>query len=1201
MTSTCPSRSQLEQLIGEQLDPAADASLTRHLEGCQSCQTLLQQLLDSASGADSSHSLPRLPLSPGPDSGPDDDPSIENAMSRLKARPPTSGPMEIFDRLSGGAEGPVANTGEEAVAVLPQLAGFEILQEVGRGGTGIIYKARQRGLNRIVAIKMLQTGAKTSSTAMERLRAEAKAVARLQHPNIVQIYEVGEHDGQPFLALEFAAGGSLRDHLDGTPWSAREAAALIEVVARAVEAAHAQGIIHRDLKPANILLQTSVDGRTTNEPVRVSSSSFSLYPSSFLPKVADFGLAKVLDSDLRKAGSLTETGEVLGTPSYMAPEQAKPDGPPIGPAVDTYALGTVLYELLTGRPPFVAETPLGTLLRVLNDEPLSVTRLSPTVPHDLETICLKCLEKQPGRRYASTGELAEDLRRFQAEEPILARPPSSWDRGWKFVRRHKALVAGVAATVAAMFLGTVVSVMFAMAENHQRHLAEDNADEAKTAREKAERETYQARLSAALLSLNVHNLSEANNHLLAAPVALRGWEWQHLHSRLQDEAPVILPRVTGYEYLPFGRYLVRSNAREHKIWITDASSGTAVREMVGLDPLLVQQVRGEFVLVALKPDSTVVLVDEAGLCRSTDIHLSPNLGARDLSPIGTQLAVASTVKPPWTAEVFELASGKVRLRLLADVRIDVLAFSPDGKLLAVGYHDGKVQFWDAISGAAGRVLSASFVLALAFSPDGRELVTGSGDGSLCQWDVASGRELRRRGHFNAIFSVVYSPDGRWLVSGSADRTIRFWRIEGGDAVSVLGDHPDTAYRVAFCGDSNHVAAICTNTNDHSLGSEARVWPSPLRADSRILPGHSRYVYAVAFSPDGRWFASGGWGDHTIHLWDAASGELIVALKGPQAAIGALAVSPDGRRLAVRSHDGKLRIWDMTMGRLLFPAVDVGTFDVGHPENVAITADGDAGACGCDGRIRFWDLSTGQEQASLPAPVPGFVRLIAFNPQGTLLAAVVAWNPRVFVIERKTGQVVAVLAGPKDAVNSVEDAVNSICFSPEGQTLLTTSADRTVRLWNAANGEPLRTPLLGHTDEVFTAVFIPGTSRIASGGRDRVVRIWDRDSGVEVARLPGHHDYIMSLACSPDGATLVSGSGDSTVRLWDTFPLDRRQKARQELQTLGPEADHLITQWFNEADAGKTALSHLNDDKTLSEPLRRAAWHAVLRRVAARAN
>jgi WD40 repeat protein len=286
----------------------------------------------------------------------------------------------------------------------------------------------------------------------------------------------------------------------------------------------------------------------------------------------------------------------------------------------------------------------------------------------------------------------------------------------------------------------------------------------------------------------------------------------------------------------------------------------------------------------------------------------------------------------------------------------------------------------------------------------------------------------------------------------------------------------------------------------------------------------------------------------VRVWDAAGGEPVVTLKAPGGAVGALAASPDGKRLAARLLDGNVRIWQMPGGRAVGPTRRVSVYSVGDPENLAFSPDGAWLAGGSESRILFWDAATARRQVEIPAPAPGYVRLIAFSPDGTRLAVVVSKDPRVFVLERDTGRVLVVCRGHTAAVNSV-------CFHADGRTLLTAGGDRTVRLWVAATGEPRRPPLRGHTDEVFSAVFVPGEARVVSGGRDRVVRIWDPATGDELARLPGHTDYIYCLACSPDGATLVSGSGDATVRLWDTFPWDRRLKARQERQVGRPGAEH----------------------------------------------
>jgi serine/threonine protein kinase len=336
---------------------------------------------------------------------------------------------------------------ETDVPQLPVIPGYQVLGVIARGGMGVVYRARQLSLNRTVAIKMILAADQAGPEELARFQTEAEAVARLQHPNIVQIFEVGTHQGRPYLALEYIDGGSLAQHLAGQPQAPRRAAGLVETLARAMHTVHQCGIVHRDLKPANILLSVS------REPL-ASASAEALADASRLdeaiPKISDFGLAKRLE-----AASLTQSGAVVGTPSYMAPEQAAGRTREIGPLADVYALGAILYEMITGRPPFRAETAGDTVLQVLSDDPVSPVRFQPKMPRDLETICLKCLHKIPSHRYVSAEALAEDLRRFLAGEPIQARPVGLWERGLKWARRRPA-VAALLAVASVVLLGLMI-------------------------------------------------------------------------------------------------------------------------------------------------------------------------------------------------------------------------------------------------------------------------------------------------------------------------------------------------------------------------------------------------------------------------------------------------------------------------------------------------------------------------------------------------------------------------------------------------------------------------------------------------------------------------------------------------------------------------------------------------------------------------
>jgi serine/threonine protein kinase len=307
------------------------------------------------------------------------------------------------------------------------VAGYELLDELGRGGMGVVYKARQRALNRLVALKMVLAGAHAAPEDLLRFRAEAEVVAKLQHPNIVQIYEIGEQFGRPYLALELVGGGTLQKKLAGTPQPFRPAAYLVELLARAIHFAHQRGVIHRDLKPGNVLLAVPLeDGSSLSDPDGAQVAA--LYG---IPKVTDFGLAKRLGEDQH-----TRTGEILGTPWYMAPEQARGQAFAAGPATDVWALGAILYDMLTGRPPFKGATSFETLQQVLHEDPVPPGRLRPHLPRDLERICLKCLEKDPRRRYASALDLAADLRRHLNGESVRARSAPPLERAWRWSRRN---------------------------------------------------------------------------------------------------------------------------------------------------------------------------------------------------------------------------------------------------------------------------------------------------------------------------------------------------------------------------------------------------------------------------------------------------------------------------------------------------------------------------------------------------------------------------------------------------------------------------------------------------------------------------------------------------------------------------------------------------------------------------------------------
>jgi serine/threonine protein kinase len=441
----CPSDEEFNGLLADALRPAERDAFARHVEGCASCQERLARLTDAPDTV-----RWRRAEQPPQDSG-----AEEGLLWRLKQMPTA--------RLDGDSRHELVRKPAAGGGDWPVVPGYEILGELGRGGMGVVYKARQTNLGRIVALKMILNGIQADAKDLSRFRGEAAAIARLQHPNIVQIYDVGEATGRPYFVLEFVAGGSLAQHLKGTPQPVRPAAQMVETLARAIHAVHSNGVIHRDLKPANILLQRTAVSDQSSATDEVSSADRCPLSADCSPKITDFGLAKFAggDAEAPDLRGATVTGEFLGTPNYVAPEQAMVPRQPVGPAVDVYALGAILYELLTGRPPFTGESPLATVLQVLHNEPVSVTSLQPNVPRDLETICFTCLRKDPRKRYGSALELAEDLQRFLRDEPIRARPVLAVEKLWRWVRRHPLpaglLAAGLLAPVVALVTLSLLS------------------------------------------------------------------------------------------------------------------------------------------------------------------------------------------------------------------------------------------------------------------------------------------------------------------------------------------------------------------------------------------------------------------------------------------------------------------------------------------------------------------------------------------------------------------------------------------------------------------------------------------------------------------------------------------------------------------------------------------------------------------------
>jgi WD40 repeat protein/tRNA A-37 threonylcarbamoyl transferase component Bud32 len=968
---------------------------------------------------------------------------------------------------------------------LPSVPGYQIEAILGRGGMGVVYKARHQQLKRPVALKMILAGGQAADEELARFRTEAEAVAHLQHPNIVQIYEVGEQDGLPYFSLEFCAGGSLKDKLDGTPLPPPEAASLMETLARAMHHAHQQGIIHRDLKPANILLT----GRS--DEGRDDGASF-----GGIPKITDFGLAKKLDT----AGQ-TQTGAIMGTPSYMAPEQACGDSKAIGPAGDVYALGAVLYELLTGRPPFKAATAMETIRQVMTHEAVPPGRLQSNVPRDLETICLKCLRKEPARRYDSAFELAEDLRRFQRGEAIKARAVGSLERAVKWVRRHQGVSAGLAAAVLALVLGTVLALWQAGVagvaeekEASQRQRAEGLATKEAAARKgkeeqsrRSELTSYAARLAAAQGQWQDGNGPRALELLESCPASLRGLEHRLLWTLFNSNQRTLLGHTKGVTTVAY------------------SSDGTR--------------------LVSGSADGTAKVWDaQTGQERFMVEHSGP--GSVAFSPDGSRLV---SIGMDRTAKVWDADNGK-ELYSIEGTFSGPLVFTPGGKYIVSG-RDGMLKVWDAATGKVTRSLSGALA-PVAFSSDGKRFLCGSNDNTKV-WDVQTGQVIHTlRRHKRGDTCAAYSPDGTRIVTGGPafigePVVLKVWDANTGQGVFTLTGHTEQINSVAFSSDSKRIVS-------GAFDCSVRVWDAETGREIATLKGHRQGVFSVAFSPDGKHVVSGS-GDNTVKLWDAGKRQEFHTIKARQQYLSSVALSPDGRRIVSGGFDCTLKVWDADDGREIFTLK-------GHRHpvtSVALSHDGKrlvsgAGTRNQRGELKVWDTETGQQLHTLEGH-KGPVSSVAFSPDGKHIVSAdrdLNGPGELKVWDATTGQALRTLRGHKNGIAS-------LAFSADGKRLVsgggTSGQAGELKVWDIETGQEVQT-LQGHTRPVSSVAFSRDGKYIVSGDRSLnqpgELKVWDTDTGLEVHTLKGHTNGVSSVAFSPDGKRIVSGSADGTLKVWE---------------------------------------------------------------------
>ncbi len=969
------------------------------------------------------------------------------------------------------------------------MEGYELLGELGRGGMGVVYKARQIRLDRLVALKVILAGEHAGAEHLARFRREGELLARIQHPNIIQIHEVGEQDGRPFFALEYVDGESLAQKFSGIALQARHAAHLVETLARAVHVANERGVIHRDLKPANILMT-----------------------SGGVLKITDFGLAK----QLADGSGPTRSGELMGTPSYMAPEQARGRTTLVGAATDVYGLGAILYELLAGRPPFHAETQLDTVLLVLNDEPIAPSRWQPRIPRDLETICLKCLRKEPGDRYADAAALAEDLRRFLSHRPINARRVGPLGRArlwWRRKPTQAALTISVAVLLVLIAVGATLAAYRLREELWTSYMAQARASRgrdvpgrsfdglsalAKAARIRPSLELRDEAI-AAMASVDIR-LAQQQDVGLAVTSTLAFDSALERYAVGDPAGGIEIRRVAD------NRHLLRLSNPGRPAWALQFSPN------------------GQFLAARFHPADDDLIAPE---CRIWDTNSGATVltgdpekkpYAWDFSPDGRRIALVYLEGP---IEIRDLSPGGMVERLPMGPVPYRVAFSPDGRALAAScWKPAEVWVRDLVTGTVVRFPHPAEVRGIAWHPQSKLLAAACADNDIYIWDVVKRTRQPRsilKGHEGTPRWVTFNHGGDLLASTGWDGTLRLWDPWVGKqrVVSPGYDYPpqfspdDT--RLGFGLDRSHIG----------------IWEVASGKECRILCGHEGpwvSPQTIDVSPDGRWLASSG-GDG-VRLWDLDDGRQVAFFEAGNCI--AAFFQGDGKALIVRDSTG-VRRWP----------IDVESWENGirvradSPQTLLKQAGTQRFAV--NRRANFFVIADPARERALlvfidhPAdrrielgPHPNVDRT-AISADGRWVATG-TWHGTsgTKVWDAKTGQLVKDLGG--------SDA--DVAFSPDG-VLLVVGSEVDYSAWKIGTWEPAWRLLRDRTSRSGPMAFSADSRTLAIAHSTKLVRVIDAASGGTLADLTPPDPRPINWMCfTPDEGRLAVATANHLIHVWD---------------------------------------------------------------------
>ncbi len=1088
----------------------------------------------------------------------------------------------LFQSLdAGGLDEPPRDAGDE----IRQLGDYELVKELARGGMGVVFKARQRSLGRWVAVKVVSGGAFALKDFVRRFKTEAEAAAALDHSNIVPIYEIGEADGQPFFSMKLLEGGTLARKTAPDVTALGVNVRAIVKIARAVHYAHQRGVLHRDIKPNNILLDANGE-----------------------PFLTDFGLAKLVENH----SALTQTIALLGTPAYMAPEQARGEARSLTTTADVYGLGAVLYEVITGSPPFAGGTSVETVRLVLESDPKRPSALNPVVDRDLETVCLKCLEKDPNRRYGSAEAVADELERWLQQEPILARRVTALERMVKWVRRRPAVatLAGIAAAalLAVFLVSSVLTWRLRTARREVLNQAETNRVTA-------------VRLLVSEAARSVED-GDYFSALLPLTEALRREQPAGEGDTLQRQRLGILlrfcPRLEQL-WLHGGSIVHGSLSPDKRRLAVAVSDGTAqvwdLESGARVGPSLVHTAR--VAQVVLSPDNRrVATLNRWGWVQVWDLasgqRLGPHIPHRMefnepllFAPDGGSLVVPGrTAAALWRLEPevsrgFELneagvvhgagwssdgslliTGGDDRMARLWDVRtaqptlpplehpalVQWAFFTPNDRHAVTIAQDWRVRVWDAATAELVRTTDPfGYVMSSAVSPDSRWLATGGFDGLARIWESTNtGPPLAVLRHQGAVGAIQFSQDSSWVLTGSYDGTVRRWDRATGTLLPPILHH------------SAGVAVTLLGANDQTLvtagfGGDARQWRLPPQGGARTIVPLSAAPVLTEFRRDAAEFLIVS-RDGQVQAWSVAGeGGKVWSVEHGGAA-NAAALSADGQVLAIGGENGEVSLWDLAGHNLRLrlpapPSWEVWTpMHQGRPSWVVLSADGSRLAVATKkGNVLLWQLGpTARLIAQLPHSDPPLI--LAMTRSGRWLATG-DFSGQVRIWDGASGDLAR-------ALPPLDGASGGLQFSPDGSHLVTadwnySNDSLSARLWDPETGREL-TPALRHRDGVLTAGFSSDGQWVATGGEDNLARVWSVASGRPSTPFLGHRGFVTAVAFDPAGRLVATASRDGTARVWDAHD-------GQPVTPSLPHADSVTQVTFS--PDGKLLLT-ASEDKTV---------------------